>query len=492
MSEDLSTLIIGAGPAGLTTAYVLAGRGVPVTVLEADTQVGGISRTVEHDGFRFDIGGHRFYTKSEAVNALWDELLDEGFITRERISRIYYGRKFYSYPLKPVEALRQLGLAQAFACVASYLRAQMAPAGEVSTFEQWVSHRFGRRLYEIFFKTYTEKVWGIPCDQISSDWAAQRIGRLSLASALWHALPVADLFGPRAKSLTQTFRYPRRGPGQLWDACARKVEGLGGRLLLRSHVDGCEQRNGEWVVSCTRDDGSRTQLTARHVVSSAPITQLALMLGSAMSDDARAAAEGLRYRDFITVCLMFDRPMTFDDQWIYVHEPGVKVGRVQNFGAWSEGMLPSPGAGCLGLEYFCHEGDGLWSMADEDLIALGRRELEQIGLWPGGEARTGYVLRQPKAYPVYDASYAARVDLVWRDVEDRFPTLHLVGRNGMHKYNNQDHAMMTGMLTARNILAGSRVYDVWRVNADAEYIEEETIEASGSALRAVPMPVAAD
>ena len=492
MPDSRSTLIIGGGPAGLTTAYALASRGVPVTVLEADVQVGGISRTVEHDGFRFDIGGHRFYTKSEAVNALWDELLDEGFITRERISRIYYGRRFYSYPLKPLEALRQLGLRQAVSCVASYLRAQVAPIPEPATFEEWVSNRFGRRLYEIFFKTYTEKVWGLRCDQISSDWAAQRIGRLSLASALWQALPMASLFGPPAKTLTQTFRYPYRGPGQLWEACARKIEALGGRVVLRAHVDACEWRHGEWTVSYSGADGRREQLTASQLVSSAPMTQLADMLGPALSEDAREAAGGLRYRDFLTVCLMFDRPMTFDDQWIYVHEPGVKVGRVQNFGAWSDGMLPSRDTGCLGLEYFCHEGDGLWSMSDADLIALGRRELEQIGLWPGGDARTGYVLRQPKAYPVYDATYATRVERVWRDIERRLPTLHLVGRNGMHKYNNQDHAMMTGLLTARNILAGSRLYDVWRVNADAEYIEDSTIEPSGHALRAVPMPVTAD
>ncbi|HUR34365.1 MAG TPA: NAD(P)/FAD-dependent oxidoreductase [Vicinamibacterales bacterium] len=490
LSGEHSTAVIGAGPAGLTTAYVLAKRGVPVTVVESDAIVGGISRTVEHEGYRVDIGGHRFYTKSPAVEALWNELLPDDFLQRERFSRIYYGRQFYTYPLKPFEALWRLGATEATACVLSYLASQISPIATPRTFEDWVSNRFGRRLFEIFFQTYTEKVWGMPCSQISSDWAAQRIGSLSLGSALWHVLPLVDRFGPRAKTLTQTFRYPRRGPGQLWEACAAQVERHGGHLQMQSRVDRCEWRGGEWLVGFNRSDGTRGEVRASNLVSSAPITHLVQMLGSSLSERSREAADGLKYRDFLTVCLMFDRPMAFRDQWIYVHDPGVHVGRVQNFGAWSPEMLPSATTTCLGLEYFCHEGDGLWTMSDDALIAMGEKELRRIGLWPGVAATTGCVLRQPKAYPVYDATYAARVATIREEIDERFPTLHLVGRNGMHKYNNQDHAMMTGMLTAENIMAGCRAFDVWLVNGDAEYIEEESVPATGTALRAVPTAVA--
>jgi protoporphyrinogen oxidase len=471
---------------------VLARRGIRVTVLESDAQVGGISRTVEHDGFRFDIGGHRFYTKSAAVNALWDEMLPDGFITRERFSRIFYGGKFYSYPLKPFEALMKLGPAEAVACTLSYVMAQIRPHAQPRTFEEWVVNRFGRRLFEIFFKTYTEKVWGIGCDKISSDWAAQRIGTLSLLSALLHALPVP--WGREtAKTVIQTFRYPRWGPGMLWEACARTVTANGGVVRLRSHVDSCVRDGDDWVVGYVQDDGTRGEVRARHLVSSAPLTHVVKMLGPAASEHVHDAASGLKYRDFITVCLMFDCPMEFRDQWIYVHDPGVRVGRVQNFGAWSSALLPRPDTGCLGLEYFCHEGDGLWNMSDADLIDLARRELQQTGILVGAQPTTGYVLRQPKAYPVYDATYGERVDCIRQELETRYPTLYFVGRNGMHKYNNQDHAMMTGLLTAENIALGNRVFDVWRVNADADYIESGTVEVTkGTALRATPRPVTVD
>ena len=483
--------IIGAGPAGLTAGYLLAKEGVEVTVIEADPKlVGGIARTASYKGFHFDIGGHRFFSKSKEVEDLWTELLPNDLLERPRSSRIFYRGKFFSYPLKAFEALTRLGLLESALCVLSYLKARLFPVRQPKSFEDWVSNQFGRRLFGIFFKTYTEKVWGMSCKEISADWAAQRIKGLSLGSAIWHALvPQRKPRGKVIKTLIDSFRYPRKGPGMVWEACARRLRELGGSVRMGERVVGCAWDAGarRWKVTHVGADGVRHETVAQHVISSAPMRELAQGITPRLEESTLQAARSLKYRDFLTVVLIVKDRDAFDDNWIYIHDPSVKVGRVQNFKSWSPEMVPDPSMSCYGLEYFCFEGDGLWSSSDAELIELGKREMQQIGLARPDDVVDGCVVRQAKAYPVYDDGYAANVEKIRRELSARFPTLHLVGRNGMHKYNNQDHAMMTAMLCAKNILAGELLYDLWGVNQDAEYHE-----GGERGLRAVPGRIVPD
>lgn len=484
-------LVIGAGPAGLTSAYLLTKAGIATTVIEADEKyVGGISRTVNYKDFLFDVGGHRFFSKSKEVVDLWKELLPDDFIERPRLSRIYYDGKHYSYPLKAFEALGNLGIVESAMCVMSYAKKKAFPNANPENFREWVSNQFGDRLFSIFFKTYTEKVWGMSCDEISADWAAQRIKGLDLWSAMANALRRSINAKPEAqdgdkviKTLIESFQYPRKGPGMMWEAAAAKVKAQGGTIhmghtLKSMHWD---VKSGRWSVVAQTADGERT-FTARHVISSAPIREL--MASIEPQPVSLPAAQKLRYRDFITVALIVDKPDLFPDNWIYIHEPSVQVGRIQNFRSWSPEMVPDESLSCLGLEYFCFEGDGLWDAKDEDLVALAKRELAEIGLANEDEIKDGCVVRQKKAYPVYDDEYKMHVDTIREDIETHYPTLHLVGRNGMHKYNNQDHAMMTAMLTVKNIIAGETLYDVWNVNEDAEY-HEAGVSSEQEALKSV-------
>jgi protoporphyrinogen oxidase len=478
MPADFEALIIGAGPAGLTAAYCLTEQMSSVAVLEKDpVYVGGISRTVRYKDFLFDIGGHRFFSKSKEVVDLWQEILPDDFISRPRLSRIFYDGKFYSYPLNAFEALRNLGLATSAACMLSYAFAKLFPIDEARSFHDWVRNQFGERLFSIFFKTYTEKVWGLSCDEISADWAAQRIKGLDLGVAVVNALkrapPRQDGDAPVVKTLIESFQYPRRGPGMMWEAAARKIRQRGGRLLLGRELKALafDPERRLWHIETVRANGGRESYTARHVISSAPIREL--MEAITPRPLSYLHARQLRYRDFITVALMVNKPDLFADNWIYVHDPAVKVGRVQNFRSWSPDMAPA-GTSCLGLEYFCFEGDDLWNAADTDLVALAKSEIGRIGLIEAEDVFDACVVRQPKAYPVYDETYRENLAMIRLDLKTSYPTLHLVGRNRMHKYNNQDHAMMTAMLTARNILAGERIYDVWDVNEDAEYHESGT------------------
>ncbi|BCJ92372.1 protoporphyrinogen oxidase [Terrihabitans soli] len=476
MNADIETLIIGAGPAGLTAGYLLTKEGRDVLIIERDeTYVGGISRTVDYKGFLFDVGGHRFFSKSKEVVDLWREILPDDFIQRPRLSRIFYGGKFYSYPLKAREALFNLGIMNSVACVLSYAWARVRPVKDPKTFHQWVRNQFGERLFSIFFRTYTEKVWGMSCDDISADWAAQRIKGLDLFSAIKNALGFGGGGKGQIKTLIQSFDYPRRGPGMMWETAADKIRAKGGTILMGRTLSGMSwnSEQGIWTVSVSLASGEIETFTARNVISSAPIRELS----TAMSPRPLSLfhARELKYRDFLTVALIIrSETDLFPDNWIYIHDPSVKVGRVQNFLSWSPDMVPAPGYACLGLEYFCFEGDGLWSADDQDLVALAKKEIGQIGLCDPDLIVDACVVRQPKAYPVYDEEYRDHVMAIRLDMEGSFPTLHLVGRNGMHKYNNQDHAMMTAMLTVKNILAGKRVYDVWGVNEDAEYSESGT------------------
>ena len=476
-------IVIGAGPAGLTAAYELQRHGVNSVILEADPErVGGISRTAQYKGYRFDIGGHRFFSKNEQVEQLWTDWLGEDMIRVPRLSRILYRGRFFDYPLKASNAFLNLGLVETTRCVLSWVWAQLTPRKPERSFEDWVVNRFGSRLFTIFFKTYTEKVWGMPCNEISADWAAQRIKNLNLLKAGLNALGLNFSRGETIKTLIDEFRYPRLGPGMMWERLSENLLG-----------DGCRLELGEKVESISwGPSGAHAVTTATQTVegdaffSSMPMRSLIRALDPPPPDEVVEAAEKLFYRDYLTVILVLDVDELFPDNWIYIHDPGVKVGRIQNYKNWSREMVPDPGYTCLGLEYFCDVGDELWDLGDSELVELGIRELERLNLGEHSLLKDGTVVRMPKAYPVYDENYQNCVDVIKRFLDENVPNLQPIGRNGMHKYNNQDHAMWTGILAARNAL-GMGPYDLWKVNADAEYLEES--EAPVGDGRLVPQKV---
>jgi protoporphyrinogen oxidase len=464
--------VIGGGPGGLTVAYLLLKAGAKVTVFEGSDEVGGISRTARYKGYRFDIGGHRFFTKITPVEELWHEVLGNEFIQVPRLSRIYYDGKFFDYPLKAWNALSGLGLMNAVKIVLSYVHARIWPSKVEDNLEQWVTNRFGKRLYQIFFKTYTEKVWGIPCTEIRSEWAAQRIQGLSLAKAILSAASIQKR-STTIKTLINEFQYPRLGPGQMWEMTRDRILAMGGAVLMQHQVTAVEVRDGKAVAVRAATPDGETRFAADHVISTTDVRALVAAIEPPAPPAIRAAGEGLRYRDFLTVALMIDRADLFPDNWIYIHSPGVKVGRIQNFNNWSKAMVAdAERTTCLGLEYFCFEGDGLWTSKDEDLVALATKELRSLNLIGDAKVFDGTVVRQRKAYPTYDGAYREHLDDV-RTFIDPISNLHCVGRNGMHKYNNQDHSMLTAMMTVWNMQGAS--HDVWAVNTDFDYHEEQKL-----------------
>jgi protoporphyrinogen oxidase len=478
-------VIIGAGPAGLTAAWELVKADVPVLVLERDGIVGGISRTETYKGYRYDIGGHRFFTKVQMVDDWWHDILKEDFLSRPRLSRIYYNDKFFDYPLKPLNALTNLGLLEAIHCCASYLKAQFFPHPEEKNLEQWVSNRFGKRLFQIFFKTYTEKVWGMPCSEISADWAAQRIKNLNLLKAVTNAfIGKAKSGGEVLTTLIDEFQYPKYGPGQLWEKVASNLGEKGYAPRLRTGVKALHH-DGSRVLSATvvGESGEETREEGSHFISSMPVRELMNCLDPKPPREVLEAADKLRYRDFLTVGLIIDRRDTFPDNWIYIHAPNVKVGRIQNFKSWSPYMVPDESKSSVGLEYFVQENDEVWSASDAELVDLGKREMEKLGLVRASEVLDGCVIRIPKAYPVYDDIYKDCLAVIRKYLET-LPNLQLVGRNGQHRYNNQDHSMVTAIYAAQNILGAT--HDVWDVNVEADYHEEVKKDGKAVGDRLVP------
>ncbi len=460
-------IVIGGGPAGLTAAYELVKQQQTPIVLEKYNKVGGIARTENYRGYHFDMGGHRFFTKSTQVQEFWQEVLGDEFLRRPRLSRIFYQNKYFHYPLKPFNALLGLGPIEGIRIVASYLRWHLFPYKEEETFEQWVTNRFGKRLFETFFKSYTEKVWGIPCSELKAEWAAQRIKDLSLKTAI-----TAMFLKPQEtiKTLIEEFDYPRRGPGMLWTAVQDRINGQGGQVHLNSNVVGI-QREGQRITGVTVERDGRTHTATGHsFISSMPVTQLLKWLDPPPPANVLRAANQLSYRDFLTVCLIIKKQDVFPDNWIYIHDPSVQVGRIQNFKNWSDDMVPDQATTSLGLEYFCNEGDEIWTMPDEALIALGKQEIAKIGLAEAADVVDGAVFRVEKSYPVYDSDYVESLETI-KAYLATIENLQTIGRNGLHRYNNQDHAMLTGMLAVRNLLHGEQ-NNLWQVNAEQEYHEE--------------------
>jgi protoporphyrinogen oxidase len=461
-------VIIGAGPAGLTAAYQLVKAGKRSTVLEADSVVGGISRTVERDGWRFDIGGHRFFTKVQPVAQLWHEILpDDDFMLRPRMSRILYRGKFYDYPLKASNALRNLGVVESLRCVLSYLWARLHPPTDQTMYEGWLAARFGWRLYRHFFKTYTERVWGHPPSEMPADWAAQRVKNLSLWSAIVNAL-LPRRNQKQITSLIEEFEYPKLGPGMMWERCCERVEAAGTKVVLDTEVSTIRVADGRAVSVVASSEGGQTEYTASAVISSMPLSTLVDVIDPPAPAEVRQAAGDLTYRDFLTVALVVPESAGFPDNWIYIHDPDVEVGRIQNFGAWSPYMVKE-GRTCLGLEYFVFEGDEMWTKPDHALVAQAKTELGRLGLVDPAEVQAGYVVRMPKAYPYYDVDYKANVEVIRAWLDSHAANVVPVGRNGMHRYNNQDHSMYTAMLAVENLLGAG--HDVWSVNVEDAYHE---------------------
>jgi len=507
-SRPGTVVVVGAGPAGLTAAYELAKRGATCTVFEMDTVVGGISRTVEREGWRFDIGGHRFFTKVPEVENLWREILGpEDFLPRRRLSRIYYEGTYYDYPIRLGNALRGLGVAEATLCGLSFLWVRVHPPRDLDTFEGWTARAFGWRLYRKFFKAYTEKVWGIPAVEIRADWAAQRIKSLTLGKLVRNAFAPNHHKAP-VTSLIEEFHYPRLGPGMMWERARALAEDHGSKVLLGTRLESIRRSGGRAVAAVTRsvatpdrgaqgvvtgDDGATATWPFDHLISSMPLSELVQVMDPPAPALVQRAARALRYRDFLTVALILPADRGFPDNWIYVHSEKVRVGRVQNFGSWSPDLVKK-GTTCLGLEYFVFEHDALWSMADDDLVALATAELVTLGLVRPGEVEKGFVERMPKAYPVYDAGYHLQVRAIREWLEAEAPNVHPVGRNGMHRYNNQDHSMLTAMLTVESLYG--EPFDTWAVNVEADYHEQqigrqpsESAPAGNGTGRTVPMPV---
>jgi len=461
--------ILGGGPAGLTAAYQLAKREQPAVLFEADETVGGLARTVVRDGYRFDLGGHRFFTKSSEVEALWREVLGEELLTRPRLSRIRWRGRFIDYPLSVGDLVRKVGPAELARCAASYAAATLRPAPEAQSFEDWVTARFGRRLFELFFRSYTEKVWGVETSELRAEWAAQRIRELSLGRAV-RAAVLRD--GREVHSLIEEFLYPRLGPGQMWETMLAETVRRGGDVRLGSPVSAL--RHDGTLVTEVRAEAGAGAIEPGPVISSLPLGTVVELLDPPPPAAVVAAARGLRYRDFVTVALVVRGADLFPDNWVYVHDPEVRVGRIQNFRSWSPWMVPDDERTCVGLEYFCFEGDGTWSADDSALVDLAASELERIGLAPRHLVERGWVVRVPKAYPIYDVDYGERVSTIRAWLEG-LENLQQVGRNGLHRYNNADHSMLTAMRAVDNACAGTR-HDIWAVNAESVYHEETRAE----------------
>ncbi len=460
-----NAVIIGAGPAGLAAADTFTKHDIQPIVFEKSDKVGGISRTEVYNGYYFDMGGHRFFTKNQRIKKLWQEMLGENLVKVPRTSRIYYNGRYFDYPLHFMNALSNLGVLESSLFFLSYVKAQLWPCSEEENFEQWVSNRFGNRLYRTFFKHYTEKVWGIPCHQIQSDWAAQRIQGLSPISILTNALFGAQ----KSKSLIEEFDYPIKGSGMMWQSFQQAVEARGGQIELNAEVIRLNSKNRRIESVIYNQNNKTVELPVGNLISSIPINKLVTSIEPRVPKEVFDAAQKLSYRAFVIVLLIVNKKDLFPDQWIYIHSPDVKVGRIQNFKNWSTSMIPNLEQTSVGMEYFCNAGDEIWNMSDAEFKDTASGELHALGLCEIDSVVDCSVVRQPNAYPVYDQGYKRNLETI-RNYTGTIENLQTIGRNGMHRYNNMDHSMFTGILAAENVLGAN--HNLWNVNEDAEYLEK--------------------
>ena len=462
-------IIIGAGPAGLAAGFKLSEQNLKPIILEKDSQVGGLSRTVKYKGYYFDIGGHRFFTKNKLIFDWWHSILRGNFVKKSRFTRIYYNGKFFNYPILISNVFSNFGLFNSLPLFFSYLKSRIFPYKEEETFEKWVTNRFGNRLYQIFFKNYTEKLWGMPCSQISSDWAAQRIKGLSFSSTLHNAL----FRGKRntIKTLIREFYFPRQGAGMMYEEVASRIRQSGGIIKLDSEVVEIRHRENRITSVVCKDvlNGSLFEIEGEDFCSSMPIDLLVSCLNPAPEERIAKLCNCLKHRSLLLVYLILDRKDLFKDDWIYIHSPELKVGRIQNYKNWSPEMVAEPDKSSLALEYFCSAGDEFWQKSDKELMELAIKELERLQISCVSEIRDGFVKRIPYAYPVYDKNYKEPLGAI-KDYLGRFSNLQCIGRSGMFRYNNMDHSILTGFLAAENIFGAKN--DLWSINVEQSYHEE--------------------
>ncbi len=469
--RKVGVCILGAGPAGLGSAWELAhkGMGKEVLVIDANSRPGGLARTEIFDGHRFDVGPHRFFTSNKEVNTLWHQTLGDDFRSVQRLTRIYYKNKFFLYPVSAFDALPKMGPVQAVWALASFAFAFVAKdASKAETFEQWVTAKFGTKLYESFFKTYTEKVWGIPCNEIGADWAAQRIKGLDLLEVAKNAFGVA--LGTRPKTLVDEFDYPVLGAGQMYEALARRAQEKGVDFLFSARVKKVNHKNNVIKSILVETKEGPLRIRSEKFITTIALTRLLAMLNPAPDAEVLEACSHLYFRDHITVNLIVDTEGLFPDQWIYVHAPQVRMARLANYSNFSDKMAARPGMTPISVEYFVFRTDDLWSMKDRDLIELATDEMEHMGLVSSGTIAGGWVLRETDSYPTYYLGYKKPYTIVRRTL-DGFGNLQPAGRGGLYKYNNMDHSLYSGILAARNVLEDGGRYDVWKINIDAQYHE---------------------
>ena len=469
--------VIGAGPAGITAAYELAKAGIEVEVYEAGPDVGGLAKTIDLWDQKVDIGPHRFFSNDTRVNKLWLEVVGRDYKMVDRLTRIYYKKKFYYYPLKPFDALFKLGIGTAILCVFSYMKERIFPTKQDGSFESWVVGRFGRKLYSIFFKTYSEKLWGIPCSELDADFAAQRIKKLSLWEAIKNA--VFGGKGNKHKTLVDQFAYPVGGTGMVYERMADYVNKHKGKVHLNSPVQRVLTENGRAVSIELKNGG---QIRYDHIISSMPLTLMVNRLPE-VPENIKALANSLTYRNTLLVFLQVNAKDLFPDNWLYVHSSDLQMGRITNFRNWVPEINNGKDTTIVVLEYWCYNEDKIWNDPDSDLISLAKDEVRKTGLIGDAEITDGYVYKIPRCYPVYSRGYKDRLKPV-EDYLSTVPGLSVIGRYGAFKYNNQDHSILMGLLAAENIIAENSKHNLWEINTDYEdYQEQSTITATGLASR---------
>jgi protoporphyrinogen oxidase len=461
--------ILGAGPAGLAAALELTRNGIKdIILVDRNPIVGGLSRTEEREGYRYDVGPHRFFTNNKEINSLWKDTLGNDFRPVNRLTRIYYNNRYFNYPIKAGDVITKLGVIELGHAMLSYAHSKFRIHPKEETFEDWISNKFGRKLFNTFFKTYTEKVWGIPCNQIGAEWAAQRIKGLDIIQVIKNSF---NLGGKgKIKTLVDQFDYPVMGAGQMYEAWADEIVKAGGKIILNATVKKINISDHHISSVIYSTDAGNYEITANQYLSSIPLTHFFYLQEPAVNSDLKKAVDALYYREHITVDLLIDSEEVFPDQWIYIHSPEVKMARIANYNNFSTAMVKNEKKTALSVEYFVFQHEELWKMSDRDLIELAVDELSHAHLVTKEKVLKGWVVRETESYPTYYLGFKHHYEILQNEI-DKYTNLYPVGRGGMYKYNNQDHSIMSGLLAARNYVSKERKYNLWEINVDAEYHE---------------------